>query len=547
MESNLSVTELLWQAETLRRGADLKQAKEIAAQAEVMARQANNLIQMSRSLTVLSHIAHDLRESELSLSYAINAIQISETIADDLSTAQAHSVAARILLSIRDTDNALAHSVKSLEAAERCGEKDAYFFALYASVPVYAELQQWSNALDYCHKLLALAESAADAFIELKALTHFSFIYGQMSIRALADKNEKQFIDLTNQSITASKKALVMCRQTTDRRGEVTCLLNLAEAQSQLGQHVQALALIDSLVLNPERDTKLSFCQRCETRGLVLQALGRLNEARDEFIKAVELATGTISEFSARSMLASVLEEIADYRGALEQQKRALKVFQEHNSETARRTASIAAVRYQTLQAEKRAHEFQNQADQLIKSNEHMNRRSEDLERQAFEDALTSLPNRRRLDQLLQEDYRILSVVLLDVDHFKQVNDRFSHLVGDTVLSTLAQLLRESCRGDDMALRYGGEEFVLVLRHTSMQGLLTTAERTRTSIAAYNWDRLAPGLKITASFGVAQGGEVNSSKQLIALADQRLYAAKQAGRNQVVGRLETVSPEHMIA
>jgi diguanylate cyclase (GGDEF)-like protein len=178
---------------------------------------------------------------------------------------------------------------------------------------------------------------------------------------------------------------------------------------------------------------------------------------------------------------------------------------------------------------------MEDRATALQRSNETLNRRSEKLRRQALEDPLTGLPNRRRLDQLLASDLRTSSVVLLDVDHFKRVNDEHSHLVGDAVLRVLAQILKANCRQGDTALRFGGEEFALVMEGTSVEGASALAERARASIEAHDWAALAPGLAVTASFGAALGSEAATGIELLALADRRLLTAKQNGRNQVVG------------
>jgi diguanylate cyclase (GGDEF)-like protein len=199
------------------------------------------------------------------------------------------------------------------------------------------------------------------------------------------------------------------------------------------------------------------------------------------------------------------------------------------------RAASVAAVRLETAQAQAQAIVLQAQAADLQRSNEQLNRRSEDLRQQALEDSLTGLPNRRRLDQLLSTDLRSYSIVMVDVDHFKTVNDDHSHLVGDAVLRELSTLLSASCRDGDTALRFGGEEFALLMVGTSAEGVLAAAERARLSVQSHHWAALSPGLTVTASFGVALGSETASGTELLALADQRLLRAKKDGRNRVVG------------
>jgi diguanylate cyclase (GGDEF)-like protein len=164
-----------------------------------------------------------------------------------------------------------------------------------------------------------------------------------------------------------------------------------------------------------------------------------------------------------------------------------------------------------------------------------------ELERQTREDPLTGVSNRRHLDAHLAAEWeravrfgRPLTVAMTDVDHFKAVNDRFSHAVGDEVLRTVARILRESTRGVDGVARYGGEEFCLVLVETRADEGARLCDRLRERIAAYDWASIRPGLSVTVSIGVAGLHEgADAPDALLAAADMRLYAAKHAGRNRV--------------
>ncbi len=158
-------------------------------------------------------------------------------------------------------------------------------------------------------------------------------------------------------------------------------------------------------------------------------------------------------------------------------------------------------------------------------------------EENALTDELTKLPNRRALAQrFLQETQRArrqhhsIAFLMIDLDHFKQVNDTFGHLNGDAVLAELAQILVAGARESDVCARYGGEEFALILHETTESGARVLAERIRAKVAAATFPG---GLKLTISVGVAATDEPNLFTQLIDRADQALYAAKQGGRNQV--------------
>jgi len=158
-------------------------------------------------------------------------------------------------------------------------------------------------------------------------------------------------------------------------------------------------------------------------------------------------------------------------------------------------------------------------------------------EENALTDELTKLPNRRHLAQrFLQEMQRArrhhnaIAFLMIDIDHFKQVNDTYGHLNGDAVLAELAQILVTGARESDVCARYGGEEFALILHETTEPGAHTLAERIRAKVAAATFPG---GLKLTISVGVAATDDAALFTQLIDRADQALYAAKQGGRNQV--------------
>ncbi len=159
------------------------------------------------------------------------------------------------------------------------------------------------------------------------------------------------------------------------------------------------------------------------------------------------------------------------------------------------------------------------------------------LEVLSVTDKLTGLYNRRKLDELLDEElirarhYEVaVSIILLDIDHFKRVNDTYGHGVGDDVLVGMAKLLRENSRDADALGRLGGEEFVVVCRHSNAADCLVAAVKLREAIAAHHF----PGVgQVTSSLGIASCRTDDTAATLLARADAALYRAKSAGRNRV--------------
>ena len=167
-------------------------------------------------------------------------------------------------------------------------------------------------------------------------------------------------------------------------------------------------------------------------------------------------------------------------------------------------------------------------------------------EENALTDELTKLPNRRALAQRFLEEmqrarrhHKSMAFLMVDIDHFKLVNDTYGHLQGDAVLAELAKILVAGKRESDVCARYGGEEFGLILHETNETGAMTLAERIRAKVQAATFPG---GLKVTISIGVASTDDESMFTSLIEKADQALYAAKQAGRNAVrTADMRTVS------
>lgn len=163
------------------------------------------------------------------------------------------------------------------------------------------------------------------------------------------------------------------------------------------------------------------------------------------------------------------------------------------------------------------------------------------LEVLAVTDKLTGLYNRRKLDELLDEEmvrarrYEVaVSIIILDIDHFKRINDTYGHAVGDDVLVGVAKLLRDNSRDADALGRLGGEEFVVVCRHCDAAASAAAATKFREAIAEHEFPWVG---RITASFGIASCRADDTAASLLARADAALYRAKAAGRNRV-------EPEH---
>lgn len=181
---------------------------------------------------------------------------------------------------------------------------------------------------------------------------------------------------------------------------------------------------------------------------------------------------------------------------------------------------------------------IQDQNEELVLKNKQIEKANRELSELSVRDALTGLFNRRKLEDELEETQAgaerygtDFSVIIMDVDHFKQVNDNHGHEVGDRILRNIAAVFGDNIRETDYASRWGGEEFLILCPRTDLMEAAYLAERLREKIsrAKYHDD-----ISVTASFGVASWSEYSEVKKLLSVADKRLYLAKAGGRNRVV-------------
>jgi diguanylate cyclase (GGDEF)-like protein len=251
-----------------------------------------------------------------------------------------------------------------------------------------------------------------------------------------------------------------------------------------------------------------------------LMALGRLDDAQ-------AMGEGALSQLGdrvpqARSLILSTLAESLREAGRVEAAYDALS-----------RSAELERQAFRELS------QLQLQLERATLETGAARREAERLRDQADRDWLTGLHNRRYLARELERLTGAgtpgpFSVAVLDLDHFKSINDRFGHDAGDQVLVRVAARLLGALRQADVVVRTGGEEFVVLMPRTGPNAAAACCERLRAAIAGEPWDDVVPGLRVTASVGLASAREGDALDALASLADDRLYAAKRAGRDRVV-------------
>lgn len=251
--------------------------------------------------------------------------------------------------------------------------------------------------------------------------------------------------------------------------------------------------------------------------------------------------------------LAQLLQTVSRYLESSSAQSEQVTAIQERlaSADTVEKLQTVVEVLMATsLQGQRDAAELRTNLKDAETQTLSLQTKLVKAEKLALLDALTSLPNRRSFEAFLEKaveeshaDYTPLCVIMADIDHFKRINDKFGHPTGDAVLKQFARILASSVRPTDMVARYGGEEFVLILKKTPMGNAVQVAERIRGNILVSKWIDPNSNVDIgalTASFGIAEIIDHETAKGIVDRADQRLYVAKNNGRN----RVEICKPSH---
>jgi diguanylate cyclase (GGDEF)-like protein len=188
--------------------------------------------------------------------------------------------------------------------------------------------------------------------------------------------------------------------------------------------------------------------------------------------------------------------------------------------------------------------ELQQRYQQLEELNQTIRDQADLLKELSIRDGLTQLFNRRHFDEQLAKEMarslryeQSLSVMIGDIDHFKKINDRFSHAMGDEVLRHVSRLLQSNTRETDIVARYGGEEFVIALPQTTLAQAVVLCEKLRCCIENHPWHGLHSDLKVTMSMGLNDNLHLGGFDKMVAAADEKLYLAKTGGRNRVCSDL----------
>ena len=435
----------------------------------------------------------------------------------------------------------------------------------------FLDLGDYDRALAAVRDAQALAGEPADIALQARFLQFEAMIQARLQDFESAEIAYRRALELATQAEDEQSIALLH---------NSLGVLHLRLGQPEPGEQrdarahlVKALDCFEASRPHAQRagDERLSMLLDGNIAG-TLGELGRLTEARAAFLRQLDAARAQNDRHDEALILANlgeahrrlgeypaaleVLHEslaLAEASGAKARQRRAHRELAATYEATGNAAAALAhyktfhaldreaygnpargSLRAQVLQDE--IGRVQREADRLRREQERLAVANAELSLQAHHDPLTGVGNRRMLDETLRDAAarsEPVALAVFDLDHFKSINDRHSHAIGDAVLRVFASILRDACRASDLPARLGGEEFVLLLRDAGAAEALAAAERVRRVVQEHAWDALAADLRVTVSAGVASGVQ-QPPEALLEAADDALYRAKRGGRNRVV-------------
>jgi diguanylate cyclase (GGDEF)-like protein len=510
------IAEQLYERESVR-GAKL------AREAMDLARASGDVAGEAQALYCLGRNLHSQADYPAVFEAQDTALSLFRTLGDIAGEARCRNLLGITYRQLGEYGQALEMYEQALKGFREAGERRWEARALSNIGTIEVQLGNHSAALELFGHALELRAELGDTEGEAFDRNNMAFGHVQraVALRSAGDGTSAQVE--CDEALLQLTRAIEIARLYGYKRLHSICLQTMGEAYQAMGRPEVALDIArDFLVLARECGDKWIEAYGLACVGDIRHQLGHDGEA----LQPLRAALAVFEALGSRDEVARVLrivsqvhEQVGELNEALTCLRRAGAIEQKLKSEETERRARALSARRRLEQA---------------------TRETERYRRLALEDSLTGLANRRQLDErlssLLREAHSrgsVVTVALADVDHFKGINDRFSHAVGDEVLRCVGEILRGHCRLGDVAGRFGGEEFMVIFRSLDMRAAAEACERMRRAVESWDWKSIHPQLRVTLSVGLSSSASLDHPEGLIDAADHWLYEAKRHGRNQV--------------
>ncbi|WP_197434514.1 GGDEF domain-containing protein (plasmid) [Agrobacterium vitis] len=453
--------------------------------------------------------------------------------------AQALSVGAWLHLELGNLEKAVEFAAEALNIADQSRNLRSRSLAINVIGVIFWMTCQPSLAVDYCARAVELAREAFDLTFECWWLINLGGAHAEDAYLA-QDGDEQKFETSINSAIDITRQALSLAQSRKDAWAERLCIANLAEYFNAIEDFSAAEMLLERYRDVPGDDYVRGEGHYLVTLGSTLVSLKRYDEALVPLEQAHSLARENVNLdtlMHACLALSKAHEHLGAFEPALDFYKKYHKLHQQFTAERIQQNARMAEIRYQTKKLKTMLDTEAERSAEIARSLEALQQQTNVLTEAANTDPLTGLSNRRHLEAIIS-DINIQStkyaLAILDVDYFKKINDTFSHIIGDRVLVQIGTLIKTIVSETDLAVRFGGEEFVILMTDVTPKQAESASEKLQMTIADYDWSKIADGLKVSASIGVAMSDDGVDAETVLQQADRCLYRAKQGGRNRVV-------------
>ena len=500
-------------------------ARRVLTEAIERARAAEDRALHARLLARLAVL--ELRSGEYSAAdaHAIQSAQLYGAVGDVPGQVASLTYAVLACSQMRRYDDAYAAAFAAHDVVQSDGRPEARLMATRALGAAHAAAGSYEDGLQLFARMIDMARDAGLASWERMArtdwlVTNLGWLTDPAALHASAPDREhlamlQSWAENLLQPATESTPEL----QLRERANHYAVL---AQIHVALGNTTQARAAIDAVL----RDAAQLAWSHGLAEGAVVDADVMLLEGDpamgvERAREAIELARQLdllVVEGKAHDVLARCAEAVGDHETALRALRRHMQV-----------TREILRLRSENRVRVERWRESLKQREQM----DTLSAEASSFRELSLLDPLTGLANRRALEPLLHDALvdmrdggRPIAIALLDIDQFKRVNDRHSHMVGDAVLKKLGELLRHSLRSSDFAARIGGDELVVLFGDASPEEARAACDRIQQAVSAYDWTGLSAGLEVTLSIGVAAAQADDSVETLMRRADRLMYGQK---------------------